>query len=158
MVGTYAGVGSAGFSGDGGDATSAKLDTPFESSVWVETTKMMFITDHDNNRIRKVDPDSKIFTTVAGIFYSLCFLVLKLFVIVFFPSLGSSLSTFSGDGGKATSAGVPQPGLVCSDTTGILYLGCGSARICKVDSSGIFSTFAGRGTVSAPPSNISDIK
>jgi hypothetical protein len=66
--------GTSGFSGDGGDATRANLNTPL-GSVWVDTTKIMFVADQINNRIRKVNPDSKIITTIAGIFYSLCFLV-----------------------------------------------------------------------------------
>jgi hypothetical protein len=68
VVGTYAGVsGTSGFSGDGGDATSAKLNTP-EGSVWVDTAKVMFVTDQNNHRIRKVDPNSKIITTIVGKF------------------------------------------------------------------------------------------
>jgi hypothetical protein len=63
--------------------------------------------------------------------------------------LGSSLTTFSGNGGQATSAGVRQPIVVCSDTTGNMYVDSGSTRICKVDSSGRISTYAGTGFVSA---------
>ncbi len=67
LVETYAGVSavSGNFSGDGGYATMAKLNTP-QGSVWVDTANTVYLTDYTNNRIRKVDPSSKIITTIAG--------------------------------------------------------------------------------------------
>src|SRR5437764_5126 len=51
-VSTVAGVGTFGFSGDGGPAISAQLYYP--SSVKVDRAGNLFIADYFNNRIRKV--------------------------------------------------------------------------------------------------------
>jgi P pilus assembly chaperone PapD len=51
IIQTVAGNGSFGFSGDGGPATNARLDSPF--GVFVDGANM-FIADSDNNRIREV--------------------------------------------------------------------------------------------------------
>ncbi len=67
---------------------------------------------------------------------------------MFSSFLGSHLTSFSGDNGKATSAGFSYPKAVCSDKTGNLYIG-GSNRLHKVDTSGIISMFAGTGTASS---------
>jgi sugar lactone lactonase YvrE len=47
-----AGVGSSGFSGDGGLATAAQLNEPI--GVTVDSAGNIFISDSGNNRIRKV--------------------------------------------------------------------------------------------------------
>jgi sugar lactone lactonase YvrE len=52
VITTIAGTGTAGFSGDGGPATSAKLSSP--SGVWVDAWGNVFISDMYNNRIRKI--------------------------------------------------------------------------------------------------------
>ncbi len=67
-VSTYVGIlgSNAGFSGDGGDATSAMLSGPLYC-VWVDQQKTVFVADIGNKRVRKVNPDTKIVTTIAGI-------------------------------------------------------------------------------------------
>jgi hypothetical protein len=60
---TVAGNVLAGFSGDGGPATVAQLDTP--TAVAVDTAGNLYIADTGNNRIRKVFPNGLI-GTVAG--------------------------------------------------------------------------------------------
>jgi sugar lactone lactonase YvrE len=63
-IATVAGTcGTRGFSGDGGTATSALLDTPY--GVAADSFGNLFIADTLNQRIRKVSPDGTI-TTVAG--------------------------------------------------------------------------------------------
>ncbi len=49
---TYAGNGTAGYSGDGGPATSAQLNYDFD--VWVDGNDNLFIADFGNNVIRKI--------------------------------------------------------------------------------------------------------
>jgi hypothetical protein len=78
-----AGVGSAGFSGDGGPATSAALRTPLGLAVGGGN---LFIADRDNHRVRRVDATGKI-TTVAG----------------------TGVAGSSGDGGAATAASLHAP-------------------------------------------------
>lgn len=60
---TIAGTGSAGFSGDGGPATSAQLNMP--ADVKVDQNGNIYIADMMNHRIRRID-SSGIITTVAG--------------------------------------------------------------------------------------------
>ncbi|QJW96801.1 NHL repeat-containing protein [Frigoriglobus tundricola] len=61
----FAGTGEKGFSGDGGPAKDAKFGGVFCVSFDPEW-KNLYITDLDNRRIRKVDMETKIVTTVAG--------------------------------------------------------------------------------------------
>ena len=49
---TFAGTGTAGSAGDGGQATSAQLYTPVD--VAIDSQGNLYIADQDNNRIRKV--------------------------------------------------------------------------------------------------------
>ena len=51
---TFAGTGTAGFSGDGGQATSAQLNGP--AGVAFDTQGNLYIADENNHRIRKVSP------------------------------------------------------------------------------------------------------
>jgi uncharacterized protein (TIGR03437 family) len=119
---TVSGTGTVGFSGDGGPATSAELNSPF--GIAVDASGNLFIADTSNNRIRKVSA-SGIITTVAGN-----------------GSVG-----FAGDGGPATSASLNQPIGVAVDTSGNLFIADSlNSRIRKVSAAGIIATFAGGGT------------
>ena len=113
-----AGTGSAGFSGDGGPATSAQLSSP--GNVAVDAVGNMYIVD--GFRIRKVTLDGVIHTVA-----------------------GNGTSGFSGDGGPATSAQLGSPGDVAVDAVGNMYIVDGF-RIRKVTLDGVIHTFAGNGT------------
>ena len=114
-----AGVGFAGFSGDGGPATSAALDAP--SGVAADSSGNVYISDFNNLRIRKVS--GGIITTIAG----------------------NGQSGLSGDGGPATSAGFIGPTGLAVDPAGNLFIADYYA-IRKV-SGGTISTVAGNGQV-----------
>jgi uncharacterized protein (TIGR03437 family) len=60
---TIAGTGEAGYSGDGGPATLAKLNNP--KGVAVDSDGVVYIADTFNNRIRAISPNGVI-TTIAG--------------------------------------------------------------------------------------------
>jgi len=61
---TVAGTGSSGFSGDGGLATTAKLNLPF--NLTFDKYDNIYIADTYNNSIRRIDNESGIITTVVG--------------------------------------------------------------------------------------------
>ena len=60
----FAGTGTQSFSGDGGPALAATLNTPW--FVCTDTSGNVFICDRGNNRIRKVDGVTGIISTVVG--------------------------------------------------------------------------------------------
>ena len=123
MISTVAGSGTFGFGGDGGPATAAQLYTP--SGAALDGAGNLYIADTGNNRIRKVDADTGVISTVAG----------------------DGTPGFGGDGGPAVSAQLRRPRGVATDGSGNLYIADTSApRIRKVDSSGVISTVAGDGT------------
>jgi len=118
---TVAGTGISGFSGDGGAATSAKLNNPYDVAV---TATALFIADRNNNRIRKVDLASGVITTAAG----------------------TGTSGFSGDEGQATAARMADPRSVTVDADGNLYIAdSGNHRVRGVTPGGVISTIAGTG-------------
>jgi sugar lactone lactonase YvrE len=121
IITTVAGNGRAGFSGDGGPATRASLDEPWDVAVGDRGT--LFIADSNNSRIRAVDPNGVI-TTLAG---------------------GSSNAEFTGDGGPATSArlslGYLRSGIAL-DSGGALYITEEFGRVRKIDPSGIITSVA----------------
>jgi len=58
-----AGIGQAGFGGDGGPATQAQLKSPYR--MVFDKQGNLYFSDRDNNRIRKIDSKG-IITTLAG--------------------------------------------------------------------------------------------
>lgn len=120
-ISTVAGDGSAGYSGDGGIATSAALSSPF--GVAADSAGNVYIADFNNVRIRKVSPTGTI-TTFAG----------------------TGVAGFSGDGGQATSAMLNRPSKVSVDGAGNVYIvDSGNSRIRKVTPNGIINSIAGNG-------------
>jgi uncharacterized protein (TIGR03437 family) len=118
IITTVAGNGNQGFSGDGGLATRASLNSPW--GVAVDSLGDLYIADYGNYRIRKVS--GGIITTVAG----------------------NGTSGFSGDGGPATSASLSYVVGVGTDSAGNLFITDGN-RVREV-SGGIITTVAGNGT------------
>ncbi|MDU0458509.1 MAG: hypothetical protein RW306_07200 [Geobacteraceae bacterium] len=124
IITTVAGYAGAAFTGDGGAATAANLNTP--RGVTVDNSGNLYIADTSNSRIRKVAVGSGIITTVAG----------------------NGIAAFAGDGGSATAASLKYPIGVALDNVGNLYIADRSNhRIRKVAAdSGIITTVAGNGT------------
>jgi trimeric autotransporter adhesin len=117
VITTVAGNGTQSFSGDGGPATSAGLNSP--GDVAADSAGNLYIADSGNRRIRKVS--NGVITTVAG----------------------NGTNGFSGDGGPATSAQLINPGSIAVDSAGNLYI-VGGNRIREV-SNGVITTVAGNG-------------
>jgi len=64
IISTYVGTGTGYFSGDGGQATSATIKTPY--GLGIDSSDNLYIADSKNNRIRKVTASTGIITTIAG--------------------------------------------------------------------------------------------
>ncbi|MBP3954989.1 hypothetical protein J8F10_06800 [Gemmata sp. G18] len=117
------GTGEQGFAGDGGPATKAKLDQPFD--VAFDKVGNLYFSDTFNHRIRKVDAKTGVISTVAG----------------------SGKKGFAGDGAKATDASLNEPYGVELDADGNLYI-VDRLNFCvrKVDAKTAFiTTVAGTG-------------
>ena len=98
VITTAAGTGRAGYTGDNGPATSARLHYP--NGVAVDSAGNFFIADYINNVIRRVDAITHVITTVAG----------------------NGTAGYSGDGGPATSASLHLAEAVALDTSGNLFI------------------------------------
>jgi uncharacterized protein (TIGR03437 family) len=96
IISTVAGSGAFGFSGDGGPATSAELSGPYD--IAVDSGGNLYIADHNNHRVRKVDTNG-IITSIAG------------------GGSGAGI----GDGGAPTSA-VVNPAGIAVDSSGNYYI------------------------------------
>ena len=95
---TVAGTGVLGYSGDGGPATSAKLDNP--TGIFVDANNNVYIATMTDGRVRKITASSGDISTIAG----------------------NGTGGYSGDGGAATSAELYIPYGVTLDTKGNIYI------------------------------------
>lgn len=111
----------SGYSGDGGLATSARLNRPRD--VAVDGDGNIYIADSRNCRIRRVDAATAVITTFAG----------------------TGSCGFGGDGGAATNARFDDPRGLAFDTAGNLYVAdTDNHRIRKIDmGTTIVTTVAG---------------
>ena len=124
VITTVAGTGTGGYNGDGILATSAQLLAPI--NVEMDATGNLLIADWNNNRVRKVNSNTGIISTIAG----------------------TGTSGYNGDGIPATTANIGSPFGITIDNLGNIYIAeWGGHRIRKITlSSGIISTIAGTGT------------
>ena len=114
-------TGGYGFSGDGGPASAAQITNP--TVVAVDDNDNIYFVDEQNYRVRKID--------TSGI-----------------------ISTYAGNGifGSGSYVGVPAtstsitPEYITFDHIGNGYISVGSS-VCKVDTAGILTPFAGGGMV-----------
>jgi RHS repeat-associated protein len=120
-IATFAGIGPSGFSGDGGPASAAMLNSPQGLAVGADGS--LYIADYLGNRIRRVQPDG-IITTVAG----------------------TAASGYSGDGGPATAAVLNSPSGIAVGPDGTVFIADTlNNRIRRVGPDGIITTVAGTG-------------
>ncbi len=123
-ISTIAGqVLTSGFSGDGGLATNALLNSPRD--VVVDDNGNVYFSDGQNHVIRRVDASTGMIQTIAG---------------------QGTLLGFEGDGGPATSAKLWLPNGIFIDSNGnVIIADTVNNRIRKVDTNGTITTIAGDG-------------
>lgn len=126
---TVAGNARMGYSGDGGPATAARLNQPYE--VRFDKAGNMYFVEMKNHIVRRVDAKTRIITTIAG----------------------TGKPGFSGDGGPATSAELNQPHSIQFDPDGnLLICDIANHRIRRVDmKTGTISTWGGTGEKKPTP-------
>jgi DNA-binding beta-propeller fold protein YncE len=130
---TVAGCGQRGYAGDGGPATQALLNEPYE--VRFDAQGNMLFVEMQNHVVRRVDKHSGRITTIAG----------------------TGHAGYGGDGGPATQASLRQPHSIALDAAGMLYVAdIGNHRIRRVDPrSGTITSIAGNGQKQLPVSGTS---
>jgi sugar lactone lactonase YvrE len=120
---TAVGTGEKGFAGDGGKASEALLNGPFD--IAFDRAGNLYFSDTFNHRIRRVEAATGIITTIAG----------------------NGGAGYSGDGGKAVEAALSEPyGVVVDRAENIYTADRLNRRVRRIDAgSGIITTLAGTG-------------
>jgi streptogramin lyase len=129
VIATVAGTGKAGYQGDGGKATEAKLNEPYE--VRFDTSGDLYFVEMQNHVVRKVDSATGTISTVAGT-----------------GALG-----FDGDGGLAINAKLYRPHSIQFAPSGDLFIcDIGNHRLRAVDrKTGMIRTVSGTGEKKTSP-------
>ncbi|MGZ4036220.1 MAG: T9SS type A sorting domain-containing protein [Bacteroidia bacterium] len=120
VITTIAGTGNPGYSGDGGPALAAEMNSP--GSICVDTMRNVYFYDPYSAVIRKINASTGIISKVVG----------------------TGTVGYSGDNGPATSAQF-SGSMISVDRAGNLYI-ADFSRIRKVNTAGIITTIAGNGT------------
>jgi hypothetical protein len=121
MLSRVAGTGRPGYGGDGGPATAAALNQPYD--VRLDAAGNLYIADYGNHRIREITSDG-IMHTIAG----------------------TGTPGYSGDGGRAVQARLRGPyGVYPLPQGGFLIADSENNVIRRVDRNGAIETIAGTG-------------
>ncbi len=125
---TFAGTGEKGYDGDGGPATKAKLNEPYE--VRFDAEGHVYFVEMRNHVVRRVDAKTGVISTVAG----------------------TGQPGFSGDGGPATEATMKVPHSIEIVGRDLYVCDIGNHRVRRVDlDAGRISTFVGTGKKATTP-------
>jgi hypothetical protein len=132
LISVVAGTGSSGYSGDGGPATAAALNSPV--AVAFGASGDLYVSDWQNHVIRRIDGAGHI-STFAGT---------------------GSTSGFGGDGGDRAAARFSYPEGIAFDGAGNLYVADRlNHRVRRIDAgTGIVTTFVGSGSTTYAGENV----
>jgi len=121
---TIAGIGLATYFGDGGAATAAYLNTPWD--MIIDSNGDLFVSDQFNHVVRKINHETGIITKIAGT---------------------GGVSGSTGDGGSATNAKLNRPAALAFDQLGNLYIADqNNHKIRIITTDGLINTLAGTGS------------
>jgi len=121
IISTYAGTGIFRDSANGGPATAASF--PGANSMCFDNKGNIYFTSGEG-RIKKIDTSTRILSNYAGVAYG-----------------------FTGDGGPATAANLGSSCIAWSKTKNIVFTNSDtSCRVRRIDTNGIVTTIAGRGS------------
>ena len=113
IITTVAGGRPAGFAGDGGPATEARLHEPRSIAIWRST---LYVADSMNDRIRAVDLRTGLIHTVAG----------------------TGASAYGGDDGPAAAAKIAEPrGVAVTGDGDVIVIDTGNDRLRRIDLDGV---------------------
>ena len=175
IISTIAGTGTSGYTGDGGPATSANINSPW--GIATDVSGDIFFST--GTAVREINT-SGIITTIAGTgtagysgdggaatiatLNGARGIAVDAYGDVYIADANNNcirkvntsgvITTISGNGtagntgdaGAATAAGLNNPQSIALDAFGNIYIGVAGSRVRKINSSGIISTFAGTGT------------
>jgi sugar lactone lactonase YvrE len=114
---TWAGTGTAGFSGDNGSSTSAQINLP--GAIAADALGNVYFSDTGNRRVRKAST-SGLITTIAG----------------------TGSDDVTGDGGLATQAGIGSVRGIAIDASGVVYI-TSNGRLRRILVDGRIESLAG---------------
>ncbi len=123
IITTVAGTGSPGYAGDGGPATRALLNNPFDLAFAPDGS--LVFSDTFNHCIRRIDGQTGVISTLAG----------------------TGERGFAGDGGPAVRAHLNEPYGVVVDRGGVVHFADRlNRRVRRIDTDGTIATLAGDGS------------
>ncbi|HEY4364608.1 MAG TPA: hypothetical protein VGN17_26830 [Bryobacteraceae bacterium] len=131
LITTVAGTGARGFSGDGGPAAAAQLNSPY--GIAIDGRGDVYVADLGNGRVREITADGNISTVAGG---------------------GTLPAGGPNEGSAATMVALTTPRNVALDSFGNLYISdFGGNRVYRVARDGSLTTAAGNGTPGAAGDN-----
>lgn len=169
IVSTVVGTGTYGFSGDGGPATSARFNLVFPDNggLAIDRDGNLLLLDHDNQRIRRIDRNTQVITTVIGptvngqrmdnmrsmavspsneIYFTNAAVIYRRAADGAITQLSNGTPGFTEDGGAFATAKLSIITAMTFDRSGNLYFtDDGVHRVRTVDTTGKIVTVAGLG-------------
>lgn len=117
-----AGTSTAGFSGDGGQATAAQFDQP--QGLSYDSKGNLYVADTGNNRVRQISANGVV-STIGG----------------------TGIAGYNGDGVTGTAANLSAPTGVATDAAGNVYIAdSGNNRVRVLDNYRTIATVVGSGS------------